>query len=97
MVDLAGVLPPNTGPTPDLPMRVAQAGLKLTGDQVGQLLGWARVTDGRWVALVGMEVPVAAGRGVLPMMQWVPANALRPDDHDTTSSEVRRPSGPRPA
>lgn len=97
MVDLAAILPPDTGPTPDLPMRVAQAGLRLTGDQVGQLLGWARVTDGRWVGLVRMEVAVAAGRGVLPMMQWVPAAAVRPDDNDTTSTPERRPSGPRPS
>lgn len=78
-------------------MRVAQAGLRLTGDQVGQLLGWARVTDGRWVGLVRMEVAVAAGRGVLPMMQWVPAAAVRPDDHNTTGMSGRGPSGARPS
>jgi hypothetical protein len=78
VVDLAGILPPNTAPTRGLPMRVVQAGLQLAGDQPAELLGWARVTDGRWVALVRMEVPVAARRGVLPMLQWVPSSAVRP-------------------
>jgi hypothetical protein len=77
IVDLAAILPPNTAPTQGLPMRVVQAGLRLAGDQAAELLGWARVTDGRWVALVRMEVPVAAHRGVLPMLQWVPAEAVR--------------------
>lgn len=78
IVDLAGILPPNNAPTRGLPMRVVRAGLRLAGDQAAELLGWARVTDGRWVALVRMEVPVAARRGVLPMLQWVPAEAVRP-------------------
>jgi len=79
IVDLAAILPPNTAPTRGLPMRVVQAGLRLAGDQAAELLGWARLNDGRWVALVRMEVPVAGGRhGVLPMLQWVPAAAVRP-------------------
>ncbi len=69
VVALGAILPPHTAPTRGPPMRVVQA---------GELLGWARVTDGRWVALVRMEVPVAAHRGVLPMLQWVPADAVRP-------------------
>lgn len=77
-VDLGAILPPNTATSRGLPMRVVQAGLKLAGEQEGLLHGWARVTDGRWVALVRMEVPVAAGKGVLPMLQWVPAAAVRP-------------------
>lgn len=80
VVDLGAILPPNTGPATGLPMRVVQAGLVLAGDQDGELLGWARVTDGRWVALVRMEVPVAAHRGILPMLQWVPSGAVRPTD-----------------
>jgi hypothetical protein len=78
VVDLGAMLPANTAPTRGLPMRVVQAGLRLVGDQDGELLGWARVSDGRWVGLVRMEVPVAAHRGVLPMLQWVPAAAIRP-------------------
>lgn len=78
VVDLGAILPPNTAPRRGLPMRVVQAGLHLAGDQDAELLGWARVTDGRWVALVRMELPVAAHRGVLPMLQWVPADAVRP-------------------
>ena len=83
VVALAAILPPHTAPTRGLPMRVVQAGLKLAGDQAGELLGWARVTDGRWVALVRMEVPVAAHRGVLPMLQWVrpTLSGRRPDSH----------------
>ncbi len=96
VVDLGAILPPNPRPTRGLPMRVVQAGLKLAGDQPGELLGWARVTDGRWVALVRMEVPVAAHRGVLPMLQWVPADAVQPDTAtDNNDHQGRRPSSPR--
>ncbi len=96
VVDLGAILPPNPKPTRGLPMRVVQAGLKLAGDQPGELLGWARVTDGRWVALVRMEVPVAAHRGVLPMLQWVPADAVQPDTAtDNNDHQGRRPSSPR--
>lgn len=82
VVDLGAILPPNTAPTRGLPMRVTQAGLKLAGDQTAELLDWARATDGRWLALVRMEVPVAAHQGILPMLQWVPATAVRPRHHD---------------
>jgi hypothetical protein len=79
VVDLGAILPPNTAPSRGLPMRVTQAGLKLVGDQAAELLGWARVTDGRWLALVRMEVPAAGGHhGVLPMLQWIPAGAVSP-------------------
>jgi hypothetical protein len=95
MVDLGAILPPNPKPTRGLPMRVVQAGLKLAGEQDAELLGWARVTDGRWVALVRMEVPVAAHRGVLPMLQWVPADAVRPTTTTGTNEQQgRRPSSP---
>ncbi len=80
VVDLGRILPPNTSRTGRqcLPMRVVQAGLVLTGDRDAELLGWAWVTDGRWLALVRTEHPVAAGHGVLPMLQWVPAAAVTP-------------------
>ncbi len=80
VVDLGKILPPNTSRTDrrSLPMRVVQAGLALTGSQDAELHGWARVTDGRWLALVSMELAVAGRRGVLPMLQWVPAAAVTP-------------------
>jgi len=43
-----------------------------------ELLGWARWTRMVGVALVRTEVPVAAHRGVLPMLQWVPTTAVTP-------------------
>jgi hypothetical protein len=41
-----------------------------------------------------MEVPVAAHRGVLPMLQWVPADAVRPTTTDSNDQQGRRSSSP---
>lgn len=82
IVDLAAILPPNTGPTPDLPMRVAQAGLKLTGDQAGQLPYAADLTedtrlDSEALCLCGLlwSTPAAA-RTVVDLLQ--PTDFTRP-------------------
>jgi len=52
-----------------------------TGDAHGELLAWARVYDGHWIALV--RVVVKAGQGQLPMIQRVPAATVRPTEPPT--------------
>lgn len=98
VVDLAQILPANTSRTDrrGLPMRVVQAGLALAGNQDAELLGWARVTDGRWLALVRMELPVAGRRGVLPMLQWVPAATVTPQAQRDRQNSASGASSPRP-
>ena len=79
-VELGAILTlPRTVISP-LPFRVRQGGVRLAGVVPGELLAWARVFTGHWIALVRCDVPT--GSGSLPLLQWVPETAVRPRQAD---------------
>jgi len=53
-----------------------QGGLRLSGKHPGHLLAWARVSDGRWLALVRVTAE-AGSHASLEMVQWVSSRAVR--------------------
>lgn len=80
LVELGLMVPRPAGKVEPLPLRVRQGGVRLVNQAPGQLLAWARMIDGHWLALVRVEVP--AGQGCLPMLQWVASRAVRLADND---------------
>ena len=81
VVDVGRIMPIPADTVRSVPLRVSRGGVRLTGDAHGELLAWARVYDGHWIALV--RVVVKAGQGQLPMIQWVPAATVRPTEPPT--------------
>jgi len=78
IVDLASLFPVGPGLPNTQALKITKGGLSLTGYATGELLAWARSSSGAWIACVRFAVEPVNKRGLLPMMQWMPATSIRP-------------------
>ncbi len=69
----------NTSFRDGTPLRVRAEGLSVDLKVQGELFGWARLTNGAWLACVNFSVPTGNGKGHLDLQrQWVPSSAIAP-------------------